>query len=909
MSYLAVAADSAEQDLHGPDVADLPVDGVPDNTACRARARKLLETKMVSLAADLFLSDFAWAATFLPSLVASYPSATHDAAPFRQLLYHHNSLAPINSLPVELLTEIFSHLAHDSEISPALANGHLVRASGVCAYWREAALSCPNLWTRIDLFKSDLAALAFERCQNLSVYASLTLPRAGKFVHSKTLAACAFIREHAAQVAGIAFELPTGAHIEFLHSLPPLLPVLRRLVLDDISCDRISIMALSPDVVSLSPETAPSLRRLGLFYSSLPWTFPIFRGLQSLQVRCQAPHAIPSLSTFRDVLLACPELENLLLYDAGPLPSDSETDASLIDPVPLLKLRRLKLKYYGDLRDVHDPQSYDLTGGSARTTLILSHLMIPRSTFITTTIFEPTVLLHRSLLARYDSLILGERLTLCSSTGHGGALEIVDVEEHHPNLNEILHHPSVNMIILKRRHVVKLGDKLSALMAKLDFQRVQTFRTLTLSPERVLTILIKEKIRGLKRLEIQNICGQASVAQSTLPDGERSQSLIYTVPGSQVGRLDMAPSWSTTMMQALSISKATGEKEMSQRILSISSSSLSSILVDEQTPLDGLEADIILRSSDSVDFRTHKCILVIVSPVFRTFFQATQMQDRSITGSAQSGNSNWEGGLPVLRLPGDGQTLQFLLSTILPIPIVYPTSFRNALSAIDAAEDYKIAGASNKLRELIQGHEPYSTINPDKALRAYGQACLYRLEKRALTAAALILHSNRRLVDYGRGLEYVGSMALSALVEYRRNVVAAVVTLLEEIRSAKPLGPDLHYSVMWKCEEHAPPWWPVYWTTIIDSVKSDSSTPTSDSIVNQLALYELLRSLGKSRGDDPKLARIKSPPTCSSCMGVKPEDVAYFCRAMENEIRARIKKVMLDFDKAFDKRVLDDDEN
>ncbi|KAA1477502.1 hypothetical protein DENSPDRAFT_588375 [Dentipellis sp. KUC8613] len=141
--------------------------------------------------------------------------------------------------------------------------------------------------------------------------------------------------------------------------------------------------------------------------------------------------------------------------------------------------------------------------------------------------------------------------------------------------------------------------------------------------------------------------------------------------GSQVGRLDMAPFWSTAMMQALSISKAAGEKGMSQRVLSITSS-LSSTQVDEQTPFDGVEPNIILRSSDSVDFRTHKCILAIVSPVFRTFFQATQMQERNITGSAQSGNSNWEDGLPVLRLPGDGQTVQFLLSTILPIPIVYP---------------------------------------------------------------------------------------------------------------------------------------------------------------------------------------------------------------------------------------------
>ncbi|KAA1477501.1 hypothetical protein DENSPDRAFT_588376 [Dentipellis sp. KUC8613] len=152
-------------------------------------------------------------------------------------------------------------------------------------------------------------------------------------------------------------------------------------------------------------------------------------------------------------------------------------------------------------------------------------------------------------------------------------------------------------------------------------------------------------------------------------------------------------------------------------------------------------------------------------------------------------------------------------------------------------------------------------------------------------------------------------MALSALVEYRRKAIATVVALLEEIKFGKPLGPNLHYSVMWKCEGHALRCWPAYWETIRDSVKSGSSTPTPNSVVNQPALYQLLRTFGETQGRDPKSIHSKGPLPCTACLGVRPEDVAVFCRALESEIQARIKKITLDLDKAFDKRVLDDDED
>jgi F-box-like len=59
------------------------------------------------------------------------------------LRYQSNARAPINSLPPELLSEIFTAIAADPR-------SYLEDTVSVCRHWRETALNHARLWTTID---------------------------------------------------------------------------------------------------------------------------------------------------------------------------------------------------------------------------------------------------------------------------------------------------------------------------------------------------------------------------------------------------------------------------------------------------------------------------------------------------------------------------------------------------------------------------------------------------------------------------------------------------------------------------------------------------------------------------------------------------------------------------------------
>ncbi|TFY63456.1 hypothetical protein EVG20_g6305 [Dentipellis fragilis] len=249
--------------------------------------------------------------------------------------------------------------------------------------------------------------------------------------------------------------------------------------------------------------------------------------------------------------------------------------------------------------------------------------------------------------------------------------------------------------------------------------------------------------------------------------------------------------------------------------------------------LDEPDADIILRSSDSVDFRTYKCILGRASPLFKVLLYATQSEDVVDTSIRLSiPNPEWKDGLPVLRLSENRHTLQCLLSVICPIPTILPTTFRGALRVLSAARKYEMDGAWHKLCALIKAHGPYNNVYPGNALRAYGQACRYGLKERAQAAASLFLEDSRKLVECGADLRHVTGPALSELVEYRRKVISVTLAFVQSIRSATAEGLESSYRGLWKCKHSAykknsstlvpPQWWFAYWRTVEDRLSEGS---------------------------------------------------------------------------------------
>ena len=75
-------------------------------------------------------------------------------------------------------------------------------------------------------------------------------------------------------------------------------------------------------------------------------------------------------------------------------------------------------------------------------------------------------------------------------------------------------------------------------------------------------------------------------------------------------------------------------------------------------------ANLILRSSDLVDFRVHKPVLAMASPFFEDLLSLPQPSDSEIVN-----------GLPMVQLSEGSELLNSLISVLYPIRTVIPNSY------------------------------------------------------------------------------------------------------------------------------------------------------------------------------------------------------------------------------------------
>jgi hypothetical protein len=80
------------------------------------------------------------------------------------------------------------------------------------------------------------------------------------------------------------------------------------------------------------------------------------------------------------------------------------------------------------------------------------------------------------------------------------------------------------------------------------------------------------------------------------------------------------------------------------------------------------DANLIIRSSDFVDFRVHKPVLAMASPFFK-----------DLLSIPQPSNSESVDGFPVVQLSEDSELLNSLVSMIYPVRTVIPKSYEKVL--------------------------------------------------------------------------------------------------------------------------------------------------------------------------------------------------------------------------------------
>ena len=85
--------------------------------------------------------------------------------------------------------------------------------------------------------------------------------------------------------------------------------------------------------------------------------------------------------------------------------------------------------------------------------------------------------------------------------------------------------------------------------------------------------------------------------------------------------------------------------------------------------LDASDMNLIIRSSDLVNFRVRKSVLAAASPFFKDLLSLPQPSDGEIVD-----------GLPVVQMPEDSELLNSLVSNLYPIQTVLPSSYEKVSS-------------------------------------------------------------------------------------------------------------------------------------------------------------------------------------------------------------------------------------
>jgi hypothetical protein len=211
-------------------------------------------------------------------------------------------------------------------------------------------------------------------------------------------------------------------------------------------------------------------------------------------------------------------------------------------------------------------------------------------------------------------------------------------------------------------------------------------------------------------------------------------------------------------------------------------------ITDAATPFDRSGpwgADVILRSSDNVDFHVLKAPLAYSSPIFRTMFalpREHQPGKCEEEGSMVPPVDEMRDGLPIVRLPESGTVLYRLLHMCYHDCAVTSTAaskmhtLEDVIEVLKPAAKYGMDGVERQVREELTAPR-FLEAEP---LRVFALAMRHRLEGEARAAAVMTLRTPLRENLYVPELESLTAGDLLRLHEYHIQCAAAVQNVTKE---------------------------------------------------------------------------------------------------------------------------------
>ena len=165
-------------------------------------------------------------------------------------------------------------------------------------------------------------------------------------------------------------------------------------------------------------------------------------------------------------------------------------------------------------------------------------------------------------------------------------------------------------------------------------------------------------------------------------------------------------------------------------------------------------SDIILQSSDHVQFRVNKSVLVTSSPFFGDMFSLPQPPNDAPPDE-----------LPVVRLSEDAEVLNSLISILYPVTPEMPRSSSKVLTLLAAAEKFDMDVAQSSIRAEVGRRLQSSTRN--RVFRMYATAYRKGLAPEVAMAARLTLGHPLTFESLGDTLRLFEGRALRDLADFR----------------------------------------------------------------------------------------------------------------------------------------------
>ena len=150
-------------------------------------------------------------------------------------------------------------------------------------------------------------------------------------------------------------------------------------------------------------------------------------------------------------------------------------------------------------------------------------------------------------------------------------------------------------------------------------------------------------------------------------------------------------------------------------------------------PFDHPKADVILRSSDNVEFRVFKIFLSLASPFFESLFELPQPSEEKSEDTRET-----KGDLAIIPVSEDSRTLDALLRFCYPCTLAKDPPldhFKDVVNVLEAAKKYSLDEVENAISQAL--------FNPKilevESLRCFAVARRARLRDQTIMAAKYTL--------------------------------------------------------------------------------------------------------------------------------------------------------------------------